>query len=130
MKISKSLLYILTPALTPFNDPPTQSLPRAKTYTASINHCYDGECYELTARLPTATHLCLSHVLSLRNSGTDAGSLEVWGGPLSNGRWVLGLLNRGGSAASINAPFSYFGSSSIGPTTTACVRDAWAQASR
>ena len=108
---------------------PTDGFLVHSTYTSSINHCYDGECYELTARLPTSTHLCLAHVLSVRNVGTDAGTLEVWGGPLSGGRWVLGLLNRGLVAASISAPFVFLGAPGIGPGTSFCVRDAWARVS-
>jgi len=29
------------------------------TYVASINHCFDGDCYELTAREPSHAHQCL-----------------------------------------------------------------------
>ena len=82
---------------------------------------------ELTARLPTATHLCLAHVLSVRNVGTDAGTLEVWGGPLAGGKWALGLLNRGAAAATIPAPFAVFGGAGVGPASQFCVRDAWTQ---
>lgn len=95
---------------------------------ASINHCFDGSCYELTGRQPTFAHQCLAHVLSIRNMGTDAGTLEVWGGPLSNGSFVMALLNNGASSAVINAPFAALEWPSVGPSSQFCVRDVWARA--
>lgn len=111
---------------------PTDGFLAQATYTSSINHCFDGGCYELTARLPTTSHRCLAHVLSVRNVGTDAGLLEVWGGPLSGGRYVVGLLNRNNAtlvpSSLITAPFSVLGVPGVGPASSFCVRDAWQQA--
>jgi hypothetical protein len=99
------------------------------TFTASINHCFDGDCYELTKKPPTFALNCLAHVLSVRNGGTDGGQTEVWGGPLAGGSWVLALLNAGSPAnATIAAPFSAFEVPGVGAATSFCVRDVWARA--
>ena len=66
-----------------------------RTYSASINHKSGGEGYVLTKKLPTYKHFCLSHVLSTQNAGSQSGVLEVWGGPLENGGYVMAALNRG-----------------------------------
>jgi hypothetical protein len=99
------------------------------TYTASINHCSDGACYELTAKQPTAAHECLAHVLSIRNRGTDVGAVsEVWGGPLEGGAFVLGLWNaRDSGTANVTAPFTALGADGINSSTSFCVRDLWAR---
>jgi hypothetical protein len=55
--------------------------------------------------------------------------VQVWGGPLSGGRYVIGLLNRGAANATITAPFSVIGAPGVGPGSTFCVRDAWMQVS-
>jgi hypothetical protein len=99
------------------------------TFTASINHCFDGDCYELTPKAPTFAHQCLAHVLSVRNGGTDCGQTEVWAGPLSGGAWVLALLNAGAPGnTTIVAPFASFEMPGIGAATSFCVRDLWARA--
>ena len=98
------------------------------TYVASINHCFDGSCYELTHRAPTYQHHCLAHVLSVRNVGSDSGTTEVWGGPLTGGAFVLALLNAGPDAAPIAAPFSALGVPGVGDATPFCVRSLWAPA--
>ena len=98
------------------------------TYTGSINHCFDGSCYELSKKTPTYEHHCLAHVLSVRNGPSNAGTTEVWGGPLSGGAYVLGLLNSGGAAAQVTAPFSAYGVAGVGDSTQFCVRSLWAPA--
>lgn len=99
------------------------------TYTASINHCRDGDCYLLTPRAPTYQHHCLAHVLSVRNAPSDSGrATEVWGGPLAGGGYVLGLLNVGSAAAAIAAPFSALGLQGVGQGSTFCARSLWAPA--
>lgn len=98
------------------------------TYTASINHCFAGSCYELTARQPTTEHRCLAHVLSIANAGTDAAATEVWGGPLAGGAYVLAMLNTGDADALIVAPFAALEAPGVGAATTFCVRDIWARA--
>ena len=99
------------------------------TYVASINHCTDGDCYMLTSRSPTYQHHCLAHVLSVRNEPSDSGlGTEVWGGPLDNGAYVLGLLNLGSSNTTITAPFSSLGVFGIDSSTSFCVRTLWAPA--
>ena len=98
------------------------------TYVGSINHCDDGDCYELSHREPTYAHHCLAHVLSVRNMPSDSGTLEVWGGPLTGGAFVLGLLNTGGAAAQIAAPFSALGVAGVGDGSQFCVRALWAPA--
>jgi hypothetical protein len=99
------------------------------TYTASINHAMDkhNDGMMLTRRTPTFAHHCLAHVLSSGDSGTAGGTLELWGGPLSGGAWVLGMLNTGTTNATISAPFSALEAAGIGPTTSFCVRDVWAR---
>ena len=98
------------------------------TYTASINHCQDGDCYSLTAKAPTYQHHCLAHVLSVRNAPSDSAEAEVWGGPLAGGGYVLGLLNTGAAAADIAAPFAALGVEGVGAGSTFCVRSLWAPA--
>ena len=98
------------------------------TYTASINHCFDGDCYELTGRAPTYQHHCLAHVLSVRNAPSDSGETEVWGGPLAGGAFVLALLNAGAAPASVAAPFAALGAPGVGAGSTFCVRALWAPA--
>jgi len=97
------------------------------TYTASINHCFDGDCYELTKRAPTYAHHCLAHVLSVRNAPSDSADTEVWGGPLTGGAYVLALLNAGPAAATIAAPFSALGVPGL-DAAQFCVRSLWAPA--
>jgi len=91
---------------------------RQSTYVASINHRDVGEGYTLTNKVPTWRHHCLAHVLSEGNQGTDAGTLEVWGGPLQGGGFVLGLLNRGGTARDVTATFSMLEVDNVGEDTT------------
>jgi hypothetical protein len=98
------------------------------TYTGSINHCFDGDCYELTSKTPTFEHLCLAHELSVRNGPSDACATEVWGGPLAGGAFMLGLLNSGGAAAQVTAPFSVLGVAGVGDATQFCARSLWAPA--
>jgi Alpha galactosidase A/Alpha galactosidase C-terminal beta sandwich domain len=98
------------------------------TYTSSINHCFDGNCYELTKKMPTYQHQCLSHVLSNANRPSVRGtSSEVWGGPLSNGKFVLGFLNLGTSSSTNSINFSSFDLMNVGDGTSYCVRDSWAR---
>ena len=97
------------------------------TYTASINHCFDGDCYELSKRSPTFAHHCLAHVLSVRNAGSDSADTEVWGGPLAGGAFVMALLNSGASAALISAPFAALGVPGL-ESAQFCVRSLWAPA--
>jgi hypothetical protein len=100
------------------------------TYSSSINHCFSGDCYELTPRTPTYRHHCLAHVLSTANAPSDSGNqTEVWGGPLAGGGFVLGLLNLGAAPASIAAPFAALGVPGVGSSSTFCARQLWAPAS-
>merc|ERR1712217_951448 len=85
---------------------PTEGFLRHATYTASINHKADGDGYTLTRKMPTWRHHCLAHTLSVANMGTASGVTEVWGGPLSNGDFVMALLNRGAANATIHADFA------------------------
>ena len=86
-----------------------------------------GDGMMLTPRTPTFAHHCLAHVLSTGDGGTDTGTVELWGGPLSGGAWVIGLFNAGDAqnATNITAPFAAFESPGIGETTQFCVRDVW-----
>ena len=52
-------------------------------------------------------------------------NLEVWGGPLSNGRTVGLLLNRGEKLAEITATWETLG---LEPTDSYQVRNIWARA--
>ena len=80
--------------------------------SANDYHCFGPNCYQLTGHLPTSSQLCLAHVLSYdANVGTspnDAGAagVDVWGGPLANGDFVVGLVNRDGAAARAIAIFA------------------------
>lgn len=64
-------------------------------------------------------------MLSVRNAGSDSGETEVWGGPLSNGSFVLALLNRGAANATVAAPFSAYGVPGMGDASVFCIRDLW-----
>lgn len=98
------------------------------TYTASINHVYQGEGYVLTPRTPTYAHHCLAHVLSTGNGGTPGGSVEVWAGPLTGSAWAVGLFNPNGAPNStITVPFSSFEAPGVGAATAFCVRDIWSR---
>ena len=79
--------------------------------------------------MPTWRHHCLAHVLSDRNGGTPSGHAEVWGGPLANGSFVLGLLNRYTAPLNISAPFAALGVPSVGEKASFHVRDLWRHAS-
>ena len=100
---------------------------RHALFTASINDRVSGGGYQLTGKVPTWRHHCLAHVLSDANTGTLSGHAEVWGGPLANGSFVLGLVNRHTAPLSIAAPFEALGVPGVGATTTFAVRDLWKQ---
>ena len=105
---------------------------RHALYASSINHKPRGGAgYTLSAQVPTWRHHCLAHVLSVGNWGTTNGTREVWGGPLDNGAFVVGLLNRrrGGGAAAIAANFSLFGVPGVGDGSSFEVQDLWKGAS-
>lgn len=104
---------------------PTEGMLRHSTYVASINHKNTGYGYTLTDKVPTWQHNCLSHVLSNANFGTASGTLEVWGGPLSNGDAVIALLNRGSSAATIAASWTMLQMTSFTSMATLQVTDLW-----
>merc|ERR1719397_307252 len=104
---------------------PTEGLLRHSTYWASMNHKNDGEGYTLTPKVPTWRHSCLAHVLSTRNAGTIAGTVEVWGGLLSNSALVAALVNRGGTTANIEVRWTMFEMEGITSNTTFEVRDLW-----
>jgi len=80
---------------------PTESLIRHATYTTPINRWLASP-----QKVPTWRHHCLTHALSVSSSGTASGDTEVWGGPLSEGAFVMALLNRGSKSATIRADFS------------------------
>jgi hypothetical protein len=97
------------------------------TYSSSINHCFDGDCYEHTYKMPTYRHHCLSHVLSNANRPSVRGtSYEVWGGPMVDGQFALGFLNLGDASATISVNFTSFDLINVGEETSFCVRDKWA----
>ena len=103
---------------------------RHALYTSSINHQPpEGDGYTLTNKVPTFRHHCLAHVLSDGNVGTDKGDIEVWGGKLAGGDYVLGLVNRGANQTSITAPFSSLleldARAEDGSSSTFWVRDVW-----
>jgi hypothetical protein len=107
---------------------PSEQLLRHSTYMASINHRIEGAGYTLTEKVPTWRHHCLAHSLSTCNFGTVAGELEVWGGPLSAGAFVVGVLNRGVQAnATVVVDWSMF-EGALDPSAKYGVRDLWAHA--
>lgn len=57
-------------------------------YTASINEQW------LTSMVPAPARRCLTVVPSADMAGTPARDTEVWGGPLTNGSFVVALQNR------------------------------------
>ena len=103
---------------------------RHALYTSSINHQpEEGEGYTLTNKIPTFRHHCLAHVLSDGNLGSDNGAIEVWGGKLSGGDYVLGLVNRGTNRVAITSYFASLleleGNTQAGRNSTFLVRDLW-----
>jgi hypothetical protein len=104
---------------------------RHALYTSSINHQppEQGGGYTLTNIVPTFRHHCLAHVLSDGNVGTDTGDIEVWGGKLAGGDYVLGLVNRGVTQTSITASFSSLleldARAEDGSSSMFWVRDVW-----
>lgn len=99
---------------------------RHALYTASLNHKKDGEGYVLTPKVPTYRRNCLAHVLSVGNFGSEIGTTEVWGGPLSGGDFVFALVNRDTSPAKIEASIDWITEAwpaQNGGTYT--VRDLW-----
>jgi len=102
---------------------PVDLLVRSSIYVASINHCFEGDCYDLTKHWPATTHWCLSAMDSIQNLGTQNGTLEVWGGPLSGGDYVMALMNRGSSTSQIAAKWSMLGVPGIGDQSCFTVRD-------
>jgi hypothetical protein len=95
--------------------------------SANDYHCFGPNCYQLTGHLPTSSQLCLAHVLSYdANVGTspnDAGAagVDVWGGPLANGDFVVGLVNRDGAAArAIAARWTWLEAPGVGDATSFC----------
>ena len=87
----------------------------------------DGDGYVLTHKVPTWRHHCLAHVLSDDNAPTIAGNAEVWGGPLSGGDYVVGLLNRGKERRELHADFTAFEIPGLGQTSSFLVTDLWQQ---
>jgi len=55
------------------------------------------------------------------------GTLEVWAGPLTGGRWALSLFNRAGAPADIAATWPMF---NVSAGASFAVRDVWAAADR
>ena len=104
---------------------------RHALYTSSINHQppEQGDGYTLTNIVPTFRHHCLAHVLSDGNVGTNTGDIEVWGGKLAGGDYVLGLVNRGVTQTSITASFSSLleldARAEDGSSSMFWVRDVW-----
>ena len=84
-----------------------------------------------TTHLPASQEYCLSNVASVSNDPVDptTGSspgVDVWGGPLSGGAYVFGLLNRNpttSAAVPISANFTLLEDPAIGPSTSACARE-------
>ena len=79
--------------------------------------------------MPTFQHNCLQHALSTQNGGTVAGEQEVWGGPLADGGFVLGLLNRADGVASagttIRANWTMLEMPSVSDKSVFTVTDVW-----
>lgn len=100
-----------------------KGLLRQSSYVASINHRDTGEGYRLTPRVPTYRHHCLAHVLSEGNGGTESADLEMWGGPLQGGDFVVALYNRGAAAADVTAEIALLELAS--DTASYKIRDLW-----
>merc|ERR1711865_363931 len=91
--------------------------------------CYEPGCYQLTSHLPAYDELCLARVASISNYGVDptsdhAGGTDVYAGPLSEGAYVFGLLNRNaGGNSTVKAEWSMMETAGFGDDTKACVRE-------
>ena len=98
--------------------------------TANHYHCFSGPCEQGTRKLPTYAAHCLAHVLSVAYEGTDPTQFstslaDIWGGPLANGDFVVGLHNRASTAANVSVAFGAFGV----PPGPLCVTDLWTNSS-
>eukprot|EP00051_Salpingoeca_urceolata_P019564 m.287063 g.287063 ORF g.287063 m.287063 type:complete len:606 (-) comp19442_c3_seq4:2113-3930(-) len=110
---------------------PVKGFLRQSTFVASINHCFDGSCYELTNKIPTWQHHCLAHVLSVANMPSPTGTTEVWSGPLAGGDFVLGLFNRDTATQTIVANFQDIQlDDNLAGSSTLCVTDVWSKQSK
>ena len=95
--------------------------------SANDYRCFGPNCYQLTGHVPTSAQMCLAHVLSFdANVGTspnDSGSagVDVWGGPLAGGDFVVGLVNRDGAAAhAVAARWTWLEAPGVGDATSFC----------
>merc|ERR1712050_377068 len=67
----------------------------------------------------------LAHVLSVANDGSQHGDTEVWGGPLTQGAYVVAFLNRGSVASTVSMKYSDFEVNSLTDKTIFAVRSLW-----
>ena len=95
--------------------------------SANDYRCFGPNCYQLTGHVPTSAQMCLAHVLSFdANVGTspnEAGNagVDVWGGPLAGGDFVVGLVNRDANAAhAIAARWTWLEAPGVGDATSFC----------
>jgi alpha-galactosidase len=98
--------------------------------SANDYHCFGPNCYQLTRHLPTMSQMCLAHTLSFdANVGTSpndsgAAGVDVWGGPLSGGDFVMGFVNRDNAAAhAIAARWAWLEAPGVGDATSFCATE-------
>ena len=107
---------------------PREGTVRLAAAAAEGYRCYEPGCYQLTAHYPATDEFCLSKVASISAYGTDptsdaTGGTDVYAGPLSNGAYVFGMLNRGEAAVKITAKWAWAGVEGFGAATSACVKE-------
>lgn len=97
--------------------------------SANDYRCFGPNCYQLTGHPPTGAQYCLSHVLSYdANVGTDPNGSgkegsDIWGGPLSGGNFVMGIVNRYNTQQQISARWSWLEATGVDDTTSFCVTE-------
>jgi hypothetical protein len=107
---------------------PRTGVVRLAAANANGYHCFEAGCYQLTSHLTATEEWCLAEVASISKYGLDptsdkTGGVDVYAGPLSDGAYVFGLLNRGAASARIAAQWQWLETAGFGATTSACVKE-------
>ena len=107
---------------------PRTGVLRLATANANGYHCFEAGCYQLTPHLSATEEWCLAEVASISKYGVDplsdkTGGVDVYAGPLSDGAYVFGLLNRGETSVRIAAQWEWLEAPGLGAATSACVKE-------
>eukprot|EP00759_Apiculatamorpha_spiralis_P027968 PhF_6_TR30577/c0_g2_i1/m.44953/K07407/E3.2.1.22B, galA, rafA; alpha-galactosidase len=92
--------------------------------------CYEGPCYLLTSHLPASDEFCLTSVASISNdpidpSTTTVPGVDLWGGPLSQNQYVIGVVNRFSVTSAASIGWDILEVPGFGRNASACVKEAF-----